>query len=216
MTAQTSEHGGVIRGLAGEMDTGGDALDTAAARDGVVNNVLHLLDQRGSVVVCFAAIAATDVQLASAPTGELAIIPGCDWPILDLPLRHGDGESFRVVVKFRAAISAAGTATYRLALRRADADTRLLPPDPAVTPSPFVADLTTTSTAGADLTTTLYFPAVSIRDSHLLGAESRDGGGESMSALTLPVRLQIWAKASTSGRNIQVRGLTARLFAGDR
>lgn len=210
---QTSEHGGFIRGLAAEMDSGGDAIDAAITRDGIVNNLLHLLDERGQVLVAFHAVAATDVQLTSPSTTTPSLIPGCNFPVT-LSIRHGDASSYRVVIYMRAAISAAGTATFWLALRVPR--TTLRPPDPASFSTTYVASVSTTSTSGADLAATLYVGSDDVAEARLESVPSIDGGEDPATALVLPASIQIWAKSSSGSSNPQVLAFVAREFAGER
>ena len=52
MAIYTSEFAGYIRGMADEMDASGAPIDTAVTRHGIVNNLLHLGDESGQVLVC--------------------------------------------------------------------------------------------------------------------------------------------------------------------
>lgn len=215
MTAQTSELGGFIRGLAGEMDTGGAPVEVAATRHGIVNNLMHLADESGQFLVCAATLAATDLQLASPSTTVMTMIPGCAWRV-PLRIRAGDESSFRIVVYFRARISAAGTATFRLALRPLDRDRLTVPVDPAVTTTTYTAEVSTTSTTGEDKTATLYFDTVGVRRLPVFGFPTEDGSAAPAIAYEYGCELQVWAMSSVGTSLPTVMSLTAREYAGDR
>lgn len=211
---QTSEHGGFIRGLAAEVDAGGDPVASAFVRDALTNNALHLLDEFGQALVSVTAVTATDLE-TSAST-DLALIPGCDWQVPLRP-RHGDASSFRVVVHLRAMISSAGTATFRIALRPPQFGSMLTiePYDPASFPTAYIAEVSTTSTSGADLAATLYIPTTLVASAPLAEVESENAGGDLTAAYFLTARLQVWAKSSSAGKP-QVLALNAREFCGER
>ena len=214
MTAQTSEQGGYIRGLTSEIDIGGDPVASALVRNGLVNNALHLLDEFGQVLVSTHAVAVTDLQGAASTT--MTLVPGCDWACPLRP-RHGDASTFRVVVYLRASISAAGTATFRIALRPPQFGALLNtePYDPASFPTAYIAEVSTTSTSGADLAATLYIPAALVASAPLSEVESEDASGDLTTAYFLSARLQIWATSSSAGFP-RVLAIVAREFAGER
>lgn len=212
---QTSEHGGFIRGLATELDTGGHAVDAAIVRDALVNNALHLLDLSGQVLVHEVALAATDIELTSPPTTTPVLMPGCEWRV-PLRVRHGDNRTQSVVVYMRAAISAAGTATFRISLRWPGAMTSVAPLDPASFAAPYVREVSTTSTTGADLAATLYVGPEMVARAPFWVAPSEDGGGDPSGALTLVGVLQVWAKSSSGSSNPQIHTINVRESAGER
>lgn len=216
MTAQTSEHGGYIRGQLAEMDTGGDAVDAALAR-ACVNNALHLLDEAGQYVVCAVPPTGEYLEQASPSTTRMALIGGADWSIPSLRIRHGDASSFRIVVYMRAYISAAGTATFWITLRPQDRHVLSTPRDPDVfSGMPNVVKVTTTNTTGEDLTATLYLSADQVRRMPLSIWPSEDGGGDAAGCVTYPAALQVWAKSSVGSSLPRIISLTAREYAGDR
>jgi len=209
MTAQTSEHGGYIRGLAVEQDTAGEPVSGAATR-AIVNNLMHCIDESGQVLASLTALASDDMQGAASTT--FALISNLDL-VVPVRIRPGDGSTFRVVVYMRALTSAAGTATFRVALRDR-AYSRRTPTDPAYYAETFSAQVSSTSTSGADLTATLYLEAAMLRGL-LSTVESTDGGGVALSAEWLQLSLQVWAKSSGAGIP-RVYQFTAREFAGAR
>lgn len=215
MAIYTSEFAGYIRGMADEMDASGAPIDTAVTRHGIVNNLLHLGDESGQVLVCAVTFAATDLQLAAPSTSVMTLIPGCAWRV-PLRIRAGDESSFRVVVVFRAYLSAAGTATFRVALRPLDRDLMTVPVDPAVTTTTYTAEVTTTSTTGADLTATLYFDAATVRRLPVIGLPTEDGSGAPAVALEYGCELQIWAKSTDAAKYPTIMFVTAREYTGSR
>lgn len=215
MTAQTSEHGGYIRGQLAEMDTGGDAVDAALARV-CVNNALHLLDEAGQFVVCVVPTTGEYLEQASPSTTTFALIGGAEWEF-PIHVRHGDESSVRIVVYMRAYISAAGTASFRIALRPRDLARYAVPLDPSSSPAPtWVAGVTTTNTTGEDLTATLYLTASQVREMFVDTWPSEDGGGDPVRTGQRVVCLQVWAKSSVGTSLPRIISLTAREFAGDR
>lgn len=215
-TASTSEHGGFIRGQAGEIDSAGAAVDAALTRNGLVNNLQHLTDQAGQFVVCVVPPTGEYLEQSAPSTTTMALVTGAEWRF-PLRVRSGDESSYRVVVYMRAYISAAGTATFRLALRALDHLIGTIPPDPASFSTPWVAEVSTTSTTGADLTATLYVPAAMVGRAHPLALyASEDGSGDPASAAVLLASLQVWAKSSNGASLPRIVCLTARKYAGDR
>ncbi len=209
MTAQTSEHGGYIRGQL--VANAGDPADTAATRV-LANNILHSLDQSGQVLCSLSALAADDIQAPSAST-TFQLIRNLDlFPYVRV--RHGDGSTFRVVVYMRALASAASTVTYRVALRFPE--TRLtVPLSPSDFPSTNVAEVSTTSTTGADLTATVYLASPALSGRELDTLQSTDGSGDALSSYALGLSLQVWAKSSGAGVP-RARAFTAREYVGER
>lgn len=213
MTAQTSELGGFARGVADEMDASGYPVSSGATRYGIVNNLLHLLDQEGQFLVCAVTSAATDLQLA-APTAIMQQIPGAAFRTL-VRLRSGDASSFRVVVYMRARVTAAATGAFRIALRPMEGLTTR-PLDPAVVTTTAIVDVTTTSTTGADLTATVYLDAETVRRLPILAYPSEDGGGAPSLGQVHMCELQVWATSTVGSALPTIMALTAREFAGDR
>ena len=211
--AQTSEFGGFVRGLANEMDASGAPVDAAGTRYGVLNNLLHLCDEEGQFLVCAVTSAATDLQLA-APTAIMQQIPGAAFRTL-VRIRSGDGSTFRVVVYMRARVTAAATGTFRIALRPMEGLTTR-PLDPAVVVTTSVADVSTTSTTGADLTATVYLDAATVRRLPVLAYPSEDGGGAPSLGQVHMCELQVWATSTVGSALPTIMALTAREFAGDR
>ncbi len=212
MTAQTSEHGGLIYGLAAEGDSAADAVSAAVTRDVVVNGLLHLLDSSGQMVVNFASVTAGEVEQASPPTDEVTKM--CEWAY-PMRLRHGDESGFRLVVKTRISISAAGTATFRLALKLAS-DLYTTPRDPASFPVTNVAEISTTSTSGEDKSATIYLNAAQIRRATYAATASVDAEGNPSVAFYIPATFQIWAKSSVGSSLPRILSLTAIEYTGER
>jgi hypothetical protein len=214
-TSSTSEHGGFIRGQAAEIDGAGDAIDAALTRV-CVNNLQHLTDQSGQFLACMTPTTGEYLEQAAPSTTTMALIGGAEWRF-PLRVRSGDVSSFRVVVYMRAYISAAGTATFRLALRQVDHMVYTVPPDPASFSTPWVAEVSTTSTTGADLTATLYVPAAMVGRRFPWSAwQSEDGGAAPEQAYGLFASLQVWAKSSNGASLPRIMSLTAREYSGDR
>lgn len=209
MTAQTSEHGGWIRGQLEQLDGAGDPVASANARV-LINNGLHALDQSGQVLVNMAALAADDIQAPTALT-TFQLVRNLDL-VVPVRIRHGDASTFRVVVYMRCLASAASTATFRLSLRPLGPETRTIPEDPASFPTTHIAEVSTTSTSGVDKTATLYLPTSRLTPQ---ARQSTDGEGDPMSGEELELSLQVWAKSSGAGIP-RVYVFTAREFAGDR
>lgn len=217
MTAQTSEHGGLITGLAAEGDAAGDAVSVAVTRDHVVNGILHGLDSAGQLVANFAAVSASEIEHASPPTDDPTKIAGCDW-FFPLRIRHGDDSSFRVVVKLTGGLSAAGTATFRLVIRSsATLDRDLRPTDPAVFGAPpNVAEVSTSTPSGEALTATIYLNAAQVRRMPRYLIASVDQDGDPSSAVYIPATFQVWAKSSSGSSAPRILALTAIEYPGER
>lgn len=211
----TSEHEGFIRSLSSDLVTKA-ALDAAIVRDGIVNNLNHLSDCSGQVLV----------QFVSPDTAYSLTVPSTTLftrfdtlPVFECPLRlRHDGGSFFVVINARVSISAAGTATFRVFLRAPDRGSPP-PPDPALG-YVAVAEFTTTSTTGADITPVAVYltPAAVQRvidDGFFSIVESDAGDGTASSALVLHVSLEVWAKTSPITSLPQVQSLIAHEWIGE-
>lgn len=215
MTASTSEHGGLIYGLADEGATAGTFVSAAVTRDVVVNGILHLLDSSGQMVANFAAVNADEVEHASPPTDEVTKIAGCDWPF-PLRVRHGDESSFRIVITMRASLSAAGTATFRLIVRPVDVARNTAPNDPASFAQTNIAEVSTTSTTGEDLSCSLYLNASQVRRAPWQSFLDEDGEGNPGAIFYIPATLQVWAKSSSGSSAPRILALTAIEYPGER
>lgn len=215
MTAQTSEHGGLVYGLASEGDAAGEFVSAAVTRDVVVNGLNHLLDVAGQMVVNFAAIAAADVGHSSPPTSEVTLIRGCEW-YFPLRVRSGDESSYRLTIKLRGGLSAAGTATFRLILRPADSSRLTTPNDPAVFAQTNIAEVATSTTSGEDLSATIYLNTSQVRRAAYTSVASEDADGNPSVAFYIPACLQVWAKSSSGAASPRILSLTAIEWSGDR
>jgi hypothetical protein len=166
------------------------------------------------MIVNFASVTAGEVEHASPPIDEVTKIVGCEWSY-QMRLRHGDESGFRLVIDMRASISAAGTATFRLALQHGAA-ARTTPVDPATFPQTNIAEVTTTSTTGEDLTATLYLDAAQVRRAAYAATPSEDGDGDPSTAFYIPVSFQVWAKSSSGSSAPRILSLTAIEYPGER
>ena len=212
MTAQTSEHGGLISGLAAEGDAAGDAVSTAVTRDHVINGILHGLDSSGQFLANFAAVTASEIEHPAST--EPTLISGCNF-FFPLRVRHGDDSSFRLAVYLRGGADAAGTVTYRVVVRAADSLRDTLPVDPASFASTSVAEVATSTPAGEDLYALLYLNPSQTRRAPRQLIESEDGTGDSSAAVYIPAAFQIWAKSSGAAKP-RVLALTVLEYPGER
>lgn len=217
--ATTSEHGGFIRGFAATELKPTFPLDTAAVRDGVINNLDHLCDCDGQMLVNVARVSAAWEYPIEAPTaayGRMSTVP-----VFAVPLRiRNDGASQYIVVQMRCSISSAGTADFRLVMRPYNVAPRAVPPDPALGVS-WAADASTTSTTGADLD---FDPLFYSRE--LIGGVSGvglspvqevggiDGSGSLRAASVLVASLELWAKSSIKTALPRVHSVMVREFIG--
>lgn len=211
----TSEHDGFVRSLPTELATKA-ALDAAVVRDGIVNNLNHLTDCSGQVLVQF--VSPDTAYSLTAPSTTL-FTRFDTLPVFEVPLRlRHDGASFFVVIDARVSISAAGTATFRVLLRPPDRGSPP-PPDPALG-YVNVIEFTTTSTSGADITTApIYLPPAAVQrvidDGFLSISDSEMGDGTAGTALILPVSIEVWAKTSLITSLPRVQSLIAREWLGE-
>lgn len=216
MTAQTSEHGGLVYGLASEGDGAGDFVSAAVTREVVVNGLNHLLDSAGQVIVCFSVESADEVEHTSPPTDEVTKIGGCDWPF-PLRVRAGDESSFRLVVSLRGGLSAAGTATFRLIVRSSvTTDVNATPNDPASFAQTNIAEVSTSTPGGEELEAVIYLNAAQVRRMPYYAIASEDGTGDPSSAFYIPATFQIWAKSSSGSAAPRVLSLTVIEYPGER
>ncbi len=217
--ATTSEHGGFIRGFPGSEAGASYPLDTAMVRDGVINNLDHLCDCDGQVLVNVARVSTAWEYPIEAPTaayGRMSTVPA-----FGVPLRiRNDGASQYIVVQMRASISSAGTADFRLVLRPYNSARRAVPPDPALGVS-WAADASTTSTTGADLdfdpmfyTGELIGGVSSIGLSPIQEVGGIDGDGSLRAATVLVASLEVWAKSSIKTALPRIHSLMVREFIG--
>lgn len=143
-----SEHGGYIRGLA-ELVANKGPVDTAAARDALVNNTNHLLDEctqvRGSVTLKAGQYFGDEDNIG----GIDAFAPPFRFYAVRMPLQiRRDGRSVAIVPHLRASVSA-GTLTIRVFLSLNPGSRRATVNVPPVGDD--CAEVTTTSTTAVDL-----------------------------------------------------------------
>lgn len=217
-----SEHGTYVRFDPSRLGSSHPA-DTAHLRNGVVNNLNHLLDEDAQVLASLSLPFGSYYTLSAPSTSVFKRLD--DLPPLEVPLRLSpDGGTLKIVTQLRAYASAAGTITFRirLSLRGSGPVTSLslLPPDPAIDWA--VAQVTTASTTPADLA-----PAVlQITSAQLAGDRTLDewltmgarlsgrGDGSIGYGRVLPGLLEVWAKSTSGSAAPRVAGFMAREYGG--
>ena len=217
--ATTSEHGGYIRGIVAASSAATYPLDTAMVRDGLINNLAHLCDSDGQVLINVTRVTAAWEYPVEAPTaffGRMSTVPAFEVPTR---VRH-DGASQHIVVQLRCSISSAGTAHFRVVFRARNAAVHALPPDPALGAT-WVADVSTTSTTGADLDPSpLYWSAGQVATRWLgsitshLDLPSTDGYADAAVGEVMVGTLEIWAKSSVKTALPRVHSIMAREYIG--
>lgn len=215
-----SEHTGYIRGPAGFITTDGPA-DAGALRDGLINNVNHLLDECTQVRAAITLAAGSYYEQNPTDTsvyGMFDQLPPIVFPIMI----HPSGDSTVIVPHMRASISAAGTASFALRLTFREAVT--FGPSTVSAVSNIVG-VTTTSTTATDLTLSPLYISRGVIDAHIADAggslssslssfASTNGDGSSEVGKMLMVQLEVWAKSSSAQRYPRLHGLYLREFIG--
>lgn len=213
-----SEHGACIRGISAESIVGTGPADTAAARDGLVNNLNHLLDEctqhRASIAPRAGEYFTSDVFDLDTFDTFFGLYP------LRMPLQiREDGRSVLVVPKLRAAVSA-GTLTLRCFLSLdARAPFGILPAPPV---GDECSEVSTSSTSAVDLTPDpIFIPSAVYESARAARADRRVGlaypsltgsGGPGLAWVPiayLHVQLAISASATP-----KLFGLSAREYIG--
>jgi hypothetical protein len=214
----TSEHGGYIRGFiataAGELDEA-KPVDTAAVRDGLINNLNHLQDSEGQVLINFLRPFGSYDVTSPADTLNFRRIESLPPMQITPRLRH-DGESLRLVVELRASISAAGTAEFRVFLRVpiVGVSGTAPPPDPSLG-FVNVADASTTSTTGADISfAPLYITRAGVAAAYFDEVQSERGDGDAESAFEMRAHLEVWARSSVSTSLPRIHSIMVREYIG--
>lgn len=208
---RTSELGYYVRGQAAALG-GNKALDVAAVRYGVINNLDHLQDEMtqhgGNLVVPNTSGFLSYWTQATTTPGTVSRFDR--MPPTFQPLRmQSDGSSSRVQITARVRVTA-GTGTFRFGLR--------YPRFGALSTAPFVATTTTHvadfATSSATVVTTRQTLYVSrLTDSWLLaGMPSTDGEGAASIVGFYACLAEVWG-TSTSGHPI-VEAFTVREYVG--
>lgn len=187
--AHSSEHGGIIRSMVSLGST--EPMDSAGSRDGVINGLNHISDQHGQCLVNRAPTSA--IALASPSTTAFGRMIDCRR----LSLRVAPcGASYLIVPYLRASISAAGTATFRVAVVLPGGEDDV----PLLTYPTMQKQVTTTSTTAVDVTVDpMYIQAPAVFGPRGLGFytdPSLDGSGDAARARTLTASIQVWALTS--------------------
>jgi hypothetical protein len=216
-----SEHGGYIRGLAASLIVDKGPADTGACRDALVNNPNHLLDEctqvRASITLKAGGF------YTGSETGGVAAVDTFEPPFGLYPLRiplqiRSDGRSVLIVPHLRASVSA-GTLTIRVFLSFDPGTTRSSVGVPAVGST--CAEVTTTSTTGADLAPTpIYLPIADYEAARDARPSGRVGmaypsltgiGGPGISFAPIVYMHLRWKSSSGDPR---LYGLSAREYIG--
>lgn len=187
--AHSAEHGGIIRSMVTLGST--EPMDSAGTRDGVINGLNHIADQFGQCLVNRAPT--TAIALASPSTTAFSRMIDCR----QLSLRVAPcGASFLIVPYLRASISAAGTATFRIAVVLPGGEDDV----PLLTYPTMQKQVATTSTAAVDVDVDpMYIQAPAVfgpRGLGLYNAPSLDGSGDASRAAVLTASIQVWALTS--------------------
>lgn len=220
MTAQTSEHGAYIRGLAaGTLSLAYGPVDTGATRDALLNNLVHLHDSNGQTI-CNLVLGATEYfEQDTAATGEFPrAIKGVAPLPFPLRINPATGDSCPLIVCITASGGAVGTVTFRAELSFAGERTRVAPAIPSAA-EVHVADVSTTSTTGAPL---IFAPiyltgekiAAGVAAGHaVVSYPSLDADGNPATARFFLARFTLYAK-TTSGKP-RLHAVTARTYTGE-
>lgn len=220
MTAQNSEHGAYIRGLAaGTLSLPYGPVDAGAVRDGVLNNLIHLHDSNGQTICNLVLDPGEYFEQDTAATGEFPrAIKGVAPLPFPLRINPTTGNSCPLIVCITASGGAVGTVTFRAELSFAGERTRVAPAIPSAA-EVHVADVSTTSTTGAPLIfAPIYLTGEKIAAGVRAGValkqiQIHDADGNPAAIWVLLARLTLYAK-TTSGKP-RLHAITARTYAGE-
>lgn len=213
-----SEHGAYIRGYS-DAELYADSFASASAtRDAVVNNLVHLYDESTQALGAYVLEAGATAKLASPSTARYRLID--DLPPMKFPLRvhPTTGNSMIVVPWLRGYTDAAGTASFRIALRFHNW------PDAEPILGVSVCSGSTTSTTATDITLSpakIYIPAAviarlrTIADSPYRTLDSLQGDGSLGGGTFLLAKIGVWAMSSAGGSHPTITGLSWREFMGE-
>lgn len=206
-TRYTSERLYYVRGATDEL-AGNLPMDTGAARD-VVNNLNHLQDmQLGFGAQCGVAsgsyLEQSTVKNASDadPFAPIDKLP----PMFLWLHQQQDGSSSRIVVRLVGYASAAGTVTFRIALRPFDrTGTRTGSPGTGDATS---ADVSTSSTTAVTLSAVIYVPRLT--DAWTVELPTADAYTNTVSVRPYLAVVEVWAKSSATSAHPRVTMVTTR------
>lgn len=215
-----SELSRYVRGLAETVIQSAGPVDASACRDGIVNNVNHLVDVATQMRASISLQASDYYEQASPDATRYQQIDGL--PPLRFPtvVRSGGGSAV-IVPHLSASVSSAATVTFRLRLSLMGT-----PSFPPTSPTGIVtvAEVSTTSTTAVGLTPDpIYVPESVIRAARtdpfdpttaLRGISSLDENGSMSVGYALWVQLEVWAISSQGGALPRVHGLSAREYIG--
>lgn len=195
MANATSEREAFTRGLTSELD-GDEALDVSGVRYACINNLNHAFDSSMQHLVNINGRVGGKTNFQGDANGtvysRIALLPPMQFPLRIL----GDGSSARVLVRLYAYISAAGTATFRLALRPPGRFRTLAPSTGVAT----VGSVSTTSTSATALSIVeLYYPTVYDSTPGWLIRPSADALGRASGVLSFESQLEVWAITTSAG-----------------
>lgn len=217
--------GAYLSGMTERLGYASQFVDTGAVLWGVVNNLQHLVDQSTKHVANIVFPAGELVEQTEPSFTEFKRfdkLPPIVFPITCVSGAAG-GRTAKLVTRLHASISQAGTATYRVRVQ--------LFPSWSAAPylgSSNLAEVSTTSTTGQDLTATLEIDADSIArvlsglERHPLGAiygtgftpyKSLDHNGNPATARVLMGQLDIWAMSSGTQQNPRLHAVMVREYA---
>lgn len=212
---KTSELGYYVRGSAPQLQ-GNAALDTAAARFGVIGNLNHLQDEMGQhgASLCMPTSPAfgNPYYTQAAPVvgtyARLDTMP----PTFSFLRMQSDGSSSRIQVTVTAYSSSAGTA-IRLRAFLQPFQTGLSSTAPEGSAYTTVsADMSTTSGTATVLRCQLYVSRLS--DAYLYSRPSTDGAGALSGVQFYAARVELWASSDNVTVFPRVSGFCTREYVG--
>jgi hypothetical protein len=212
-----SEHGAFIRGLGATVLDADDPCDASATRDAVVNNLRHLHDEAGQIVVNLG-LGASEYYEQSDPSDEVYRLLDGLYPFRFPLRRKPNGDSYTIVPYLRGYVST-GVATVTYIVQLSLAADGIHAPVIVSGSSPSMTSGTTTSTSDGAVTlspTGIYLPSAAIdaspgayRRFDSLRADGSMGGAEVLWAL-----LTVWAISTQTGSKPRVSQFYAREYIG--
>jgi hypothetical protein len=209
-----SEHGKFVRGYAATVLDEIGPVSTGASRDGVVNNVRHLIDEAPQVFVNFALASGEYRELSTPDTAvyrPIELLPFFEFP---LPLKPNSGDSILVVPYLRVSLSGNGDVTFRVVLRLRSSSFGA-PYVDGTTKN--ISEFNVTASAAAYVAPDpVYLPASMISGpSRISELPSLKGDGTSGEGAFLFASLSIWAISDSPSILPRVHGVYARGYIGD-
>lgn len=213
---KTSELGYFVRGNA----LGGNlALDTAAVREGIVNNLNHLQDQslqhcaNWCIPTANTGLGTTYVEQAVTTVGTVALIDYLP-PMPTLLHMQSDGSSSRIEVVFRAYIDL-GTATFRVFLRPLMWGDSFIPHTaPVGTSATTIADVTCSSAVAVTCRAEVYVSRLTSTWLISGGIPALDGHAVAMRAQMYAGMVEIWATSTSINHHPRIESVMVREYVG--